>query len=144
MVHLTRTLDDDALLCVALSSLAEHDLRGGDTAAAARHQRESLHLAAELAIPIPIACALIIAARLAEQKGVDETAVRLQAAADDMLDEAGFELLPSDRALSDDMLSRARERLDGGRFATLTREGQELSLHRRIELADDVLGQAAG
>jgi predicted ATPase/class 3 adenylate cyclase len=144
VVQLTGALGDDGLLCVALSSLAEYDLRRGDTAAAARHQGASLQLAAELALPIVIACALIVAARLAEQSGGDETAVRLHAAADAMLEDAGFELLPSDRALSDGMHSRARERLGEGRFDTLAREGHELSLHRRIELAEDVFGRAAG
>jgi hypothetical protein len=46
--------------------------------------------------------------------------------------------------LSDDMLSRARERLGEGRFDALTREGRELSLHHRIELAEDVFERATG
>ena len=54
------------MLAAALTSLAEHELRAGDEAAAARHQQESMYLAAELGAPILLGSAFVLAARLAE------------------------------------------------------------------------------
>jgi tetratricopeptide (TPR) repeat protein len=138
---LSRELDDDAGLCGVLSSLAEHELRRGDTASAARHQLEALHLAAELAIPMPIACAFIIAARLAEGAGFAETALRLHAKADAMLEEADFVLFPTDQALSDGMWARIRLQLDEEHYEVATSSGKDLALHRAIELADEVFAR---
>jgi predicted ATPase len=140
-VGLLRTLDDEAALTGVLSSLAEHELRRGDVSSAARHQREALHLAAELAAPTPIACAFILAARLAEPAGFPETALRLHAAADVLLEDVGFALFPPDQALSDEMRERTRRQLGQERYDTLTRSGRELSLHAAVELADEVLAQ---
>jgi tetratricopeptide (TPR) repeat protein len=140
-VALNRTLADDAGLCGVLSSLAEHELRGSDTASAARHQREALHIAAEMATPMPIACSLIVAARLAEPAGFVETALRLHARADVILEEVDFALFPSDQALSDGMRERIRIQLGRERCDELTRSGRELGLYTAIELADKVFAE---
>jgi hypothetical protein len=140
-VALSRALGGDAGLCGVLSSLAEQELRRGDAASAARHQREGLHLAAELGIPMPIACALVIAARLAEPAGWDETALRLHGKADAILEEIGFSLFPSDQALSDAMRARIRLRLDQERYDAATSSGRDLALDGAIELADEVFAR---
>jgi predicted ATPase/class 3 adenylate cyclase len=140
-VALNRVLGDGAGLAGVLSSLAEQELRRGDVVNAARHQREALHLAAELALPMPIACAYIIAARLAEPAGFVETALRLHGKADAMLEEIGFALFPSDQALSDGMRERIRLQLGRERCDELTSSGRELGLHPAIELADEVFAE---
>ena len=101
-------LDDHMLWMMANNNLAEHDLRAGDTAAAARHQREAMRLSAELGVPLVTAFGLVVAARIAQPLGLDAEAVRLHAAADVMLDDIGFELMFDDRDLSDEMLAAAR------------------------------------
>jgi predicted ATPase/class 3 adenylate cyclase len=137
-VALNRALGDGAGLGGVLSSLAEQELRQGDSVNAARHQREALHLAADLALPMPIACAFIIAARLAEPEGFADTALRLHGKADAMLEEIGFSLFPSDQALSDAMRERIRLRLDQEHYDSATSSGRDLTLHATIELADEV------
>ena len=112
-----------------LASLAEHELRAGDAAAAARHQRESMYLAAELAAPILLGSAFVLAARLAEQLDLADTAIRLHGAADVLYEDAGFELVASDQALSDAMRSRVLAQLGPERVGALTREGRALD-HR--------------
>ncbi len=137
-VALDRQLGDDGGLCGDLSSLAEQELRRGDTVNAARHQREGLRLAAELATPVPTASAFIIAARLAEPTGFGEAALRLHAAADVLLEEVGFSLLPSDQALSDEMRSRLLVQFGQERDDSLTAAGRQLDLHAAMELAEEV------
>ncbi len=136
VVTFLRASGDDGSLCAALSSLAEHDLRSGDVVAAAHHQRESLHLAADLGWPTATAFGLILAARMAAQLGTDDDAVRLHAAADPLLEEAGFSLLPTDQALSDAMRDEVRGRIGDERYDHLDQEGRRSSLHDSIETAE--------
>jgi hypothetical protein len=141
---LSRTVGDDGGVGAALASLAEHELRRGDTSSAARHQLEALHLAAEMAIPVLIANSFILGARLAEPVGLGETALRLHAAADVMLAEAGFGLVPSDQALSGAMRERVRLQLGDERYDESTSSGRQLELHAAIELAEDVFATTIG
>ena len=142
VVELARTLEDEGLLCNALSDLAEYDLRRGDSRAAATHQREALQLAAELGGGVATAFSFIVAARIAAGFGDLQTAVQLHAVADPMLGDAGFNLLPQDQALSDEMRSRAEDHLGPERYATLVQEGRDLSRLQAVELAEEVFDMA--
>ena len=74
---------------------------------------------------------------------MDESAVRLHAAADLIPEEVGFELWPSDRALSDEMRTQALTHLGADRYTALDQEGRNLDAQRAIQLADQLLEQAA-
>ena len=137
-VALLRVLGDDGELCATLSSLAEQELRRANAVDAARHQREALRFATEAAMPQLIACAFILAARLAEPAGADEMALRLHALADAMLEEIGFTLVPSDQALSDEVLERIRLRFGEERYGALTISGRQLDLQTAIGLAEEI------
>jgi hypothetical protein len=134
--------DDHMLWMMANSNLAEHDLRDGDTAAAARHQREAMRLSAELDVPLVLAFGLIVAARIAQPMGLDGEAVRLHGAADVMLEEIGFELMFDDRDLSDAMLDAARAEL-GDRFDDELEAGRHLELADALALAELVIDKVA-
>jgi hypothetical protein len=88
------------------------------------------------------AFSFILAARIAAGFGHHQTAVRLHAAADPMLGDVGFRLLPQDQALSDEMRSRARDHLGPDRYETLVEEGRQLSRLQALELAEDVFANA--
>jgi predicted ATPase/class 3 adenylate cyclase len=141
-VDLMRRLPPDGMLGAALTSLAEHELRAGDEAAAARHQQESMYLAAELGATILLGSAFVLAARLAEGSGLGATALLLHGAGDVLYEDAGFELLPGDQALSDEMRNRVREQLGAERVGELTQEGRALDRQRAIALADEVFARA--
>ena len=143
-VDLLRRLPPDVILAAALASLAEHDLRSGDDAAAARHQQESMYLAVDAASPVLIGSAFVVGARLAERHDRNDTAVRLHAVADVLYEGAGFQLMPSDQALSDAMRDRAREELGSKRMEALDRDGRALDLQAALALADDVFGRVLG
>lgn len=136
--ELSRSLGDDGGVCGSLSSLAEHELRQGNAADAARHQLEALRIGAEMATPVIIANSFILAARMAEPAGSPGAALRLHAVADLLLAEAGFSLFPSDQALSDAMRERARLELGNERYAAESAAGRELALPAAIELAEVV------
>jgi len=141
-VGISRQLGDHGGLCASLGSLAEHELRRGDVANAAAHQLECLRLAAELATPVAIANSFILAARIAEPMGSGDAALALHALADVMLDEAGFALMPSDQALSDEMHERLRGELGEEQCAAVIAAGRQLDLHAAMELAEHVFADA--
>jgi hypothetical protein len=85
---------------------------------------------------------MIIAARIVEPRGDAVHAVQLHGAADVLLDEVGFQLLPDDRALSDSMLDHARGELGDQRFESETLAGRAISLDDAIRLTDALLEQA--
>ena len=89
-------------------------------------------------MPQLIACAFILAARLAEPGGADEMALRLHTLADAMLEEIGFTLVPSDQALSDEVLERIRLRFGEERYGALTISGRQLDLQTAIGLAEEI------
>jgi hypothetical protein len=84
-------------------------MRTGDHAAAARHQRAAQRIVLQLGDTYLAASGVVIAARLAAARGDWGNALRLQWGADVALDKLGAQLYSSDRALSDDVISRARE-----------------------------------
>jgi hypothetical protein len=102
-----------------------------------------MYLAAELAAPVLVGSAFVLAARLAEGFGLGATALRLHGAADVLYEDAGFELLPGDQALSDAMRSRARAQLGPERVGELTQEGRALDHQDAIALAEEVFGRAS-
>jgi predicted ATPase/class 3 adenylate cyclase len=131
-------LDDHTLRMFVLNNLAEQKLRAGDVRGAAAHQSEAMRLSAALGMPTITAFGLVLAARIAQPRQLDATAVRLHAAADVLLAEAGYELLPEDRHLSDAMLSAARRNL-GDRYEAEYEAGGALSLIDAVTLAETVL-----
>ena len=141
-VAIAEQLDDHMLWMMANNNLAEHDLRDGDIAAAAHHQREAMRLSAELGVPLVTAFGLIVAARIAQPMGLDSEAVRLHGAADVMLEEIGFELMFDDRDLSDEMLDATRAAL-GERFAAELEAGRRLELVDALALAELVYDKVA-
>jgi predicted ATPase len=140
-VDLLRRSVPDGVLAAALGSLAEHELRTGADALAARHQQESMYLAAELSAPVILGSAFVLAARMAESFGLGETAIRLHGAADVLYEDAGFALVTSDQALSDAMRSRVLAQLGPERVGALTEEGRALDRQDAIALAEEVFGR---
>ncbi len=141
-VDLLRQGVPDGVLAAALGSLAEHELRAGAEAVAARHQQEAMYLAAELSAPIILGSAFVLAARLAEPFGLVETAIRLHGAGDVLYEDAGFELVTGDQALSDALRTRVLAQLGPERVGALTQEGRALDRQDAIALAEEVFGRA--
>jgi predicted ATPase len=141
-VEVLRRFVPDGNLAACLCSLAEQELRAGDAAAAARHQQESMYLAAEVGFPLPIGAAFVLAARLAEGFGQNDAAIQLHGAADVVYEDAGFELMAADQALSEAMRSRVQAQLGPERVTVLTQEGRGLDRQDAMALADEVFRQA--
>ncbi len=135
--ELARAADDHVLIALAMNNSAECKLRTGELGEAAALQRESLALAAELGMKHIAAFGLIVAARMAEQTGDDERAVRLHARADVILAETGIRLFDDDLALSDGMRERARQRIGGAAYEREVEVGRALDLAVALEEADE-------
>jgi predicted ATPase len=142
VVEITERSEDHTGRMAALNNLAEDELRCGEVAAAAGHQRDSLRLSVELGLPLFTAFGLILAGRIAQPFGLDAVAVRLHAAADAVLDDQGFALLSDDRALSDAMLAATRATLGDDGFAAELAAGRVLDLPELLRTADEVFEQA--
>jgi predicted ATPase/class 3 adenylate cyclase len=141
---LAERVDDHLLRMFVVSNLAELSLQAGDAVAAAAEQREAMVLSAELGSSLVTAFGLIVAARIAQQAGLDDTAVRLHAAADVLLDDCGYSLLPADRASSDEALAAARRALGDG-YDAAQEAGRALALVEAVAIADNVFeGVATG
>ena len=134
-------LDDHVAQMTALNNLAETELREGDIARAAEHQRAAMRLSAELGVPVFSGFGLILAARIAQLLGLDEMTVRMHAAADVLLEECAFQLNVDDRALSDAALRAARDRL-GARYEVEETAGRAMALTDALAVAEDVFDQA--
>ena len=130
-------LDDHVLRMTILNNLAEQEFRDGDEAIAATHQWEAMCLSAELGVPVITAFGLVLFARMAQPAGLDALAVRLHAAADVLLDDCGFELIPDDRVLSDAMLRAARQQL-GSEYEAHCKAGRALPLPEAMAAAEAV------
>jgi hypothetical protein len=133
--------DDHFLHMTVLNNLAEQELRDGDTPAAARDQREAMRLAAQLGIQLVTAFGLVLAARIAQPEGLDAAAVRIHAAADVLLEECGFEMIPDDQVLSDAVLDAARENL-GAAFDEAIAAGRSAPLTDVLAEAEAVFDRA--
>jgi predicted ATPase/class 3 adenylate cyclase len=141
-VDAAREHDDHGLLVAALSESAEMRLRKGDVRAAAGYQKQALQLGRELGSEIIAAFSMIVAARIVEPRGDAVQAVQLHGAADAILDEVGFRLLPGDRALSDSMLDHARVTLGDELFDRQTAAGRAMCIDDTIRLTDALLENA--
>ncbi len=124
----------------ALNNLAEQEMRIGDLVAAAGHQRDAMLLGAELGTPLVTAFGLVLAARMAHGLGLDPVAVRVHSAADLLLEECGYILLPDDRELSDIALAGAHLAL-GDRYDEDVARGRALSLMEAIDIAEEVFAE---
>ncbi len=124
-----------------VNNLAETELRDGETANAARHQRDAMRLSAELDVPLVTGFALVLAARMAQPAGLDAAAVRLHAAADAIFEELDFRLLPDDQTLSDAVLAAARANL-GDAFDGEVAAGRALALADVVAAAEVVFEAA--
>ena len=134
--------DDHFLHMTVLNNLAEQELRDGDTPSAAHHQREAMRLAAELGIQLVTAFGLVLAARIAQPEGLDAAAVRIHTAADLLLEECGFEMIPDDQVLSDAALDAARETLATPRSTRQSRQAVGASLTDVLREAEGVFDRA--
>ncbi len=139
----SRSLDDDHNAAIAEGNLAELALRYGDVSTAARHQRACLDLGLALGgSDVQIAYSMVTAARLTAPEE-PALAVRLQAKAEQVLEDNGHRLYDEDVALSEQMMSIARERLGDDAFGIATDEGRALPLGEAAILAGQALDRAA-
>ncbi len=137
-----RELDDDHLAAIAEGNLAEHALRHGDFAAAARHQRACLELGLALGSPVQIAYSMMTAARLSAADDA-ELAVRLHAKAEQILADDGHQLYDDDLVPIEQMLAQAREVLRD-RFESVQDSGRALSVPDATRLAGQALDRVDG
>ena len=121
-----------------LNNLAECELRRGAVPSAARHQSAAMRLSAELGNRVVTAFGLVLAARIAQPAGATTPPCRCTPPPTPCSKTVGYELLPDDRRLSDDMLAAARDTL-GARFESSYEAGRTLALLDAVELAEDVL-----
>lgn len=140
---LTQKRGDLEISSLLLASLAEAAWRGGDHAAAARRQLESLSLGLQTGRRRDIAYGCIMAARIGASQGVYEAAVRLQSAADRLLVEAGVSLYSADSRLRDELLETCRQRIGAVQFEVETERGRELNTEDAVKIAFEVLQDAA-
>ena len=135
---------DHVLVALALNNLVEEELREGQVALAAAHQRDALDYAAELGMEHLTTFGLIVAARIAAGEGADALAARLHAHAEARLELTGLQLYPDDKALSDAMLEQVAARLGAEAYAEARRSAAELTIERALAEAEAVLATAAG
>jgi predicted ATPase/class 3 adenylate cyclase len=143
IIDLAHRTGDHVLLALALNNVVEEELRRGDLALAARHQRDALAYAAELGMEHITTFGLIAAARIVEGQGSTALAVRLHAHAEARLTVSGLQLFPADQALSDAMLERARGLLGVARYDEERRAGAALTIAAALAEADAILGAAS-
>jgi non-specific serine/threonine protein kinase len=144
IIELAQRTADHVLLALALNNVVEEELRRGELAAAARHQRDALAYAAELGMEHITTFGLIAAARIVEGRGSVALAVRLHAHAEARLATTGLQLFPADQALSAAMLARARAVLGAARYDEERRAGAALTIDAALAEADAILGAASG
>ena len=99
-----------------------------------------MRLSAELGVQLITAFGLVLAARIAQPEGLDALAVRIHAAADVLLDECGFEMIPADQVLSD-AADAARANL-GAQFDAEVVAGRGLALADVLLEAEEVFDRA--
>ena len=100
-----------------------------------------MRLSAELGVQLITAFGLVLAARIAQPEGLDALAVRIHAAADVLLDEFGFEMIPADQVLSDAAADAARANL-GAQFDAEVVAGRGLALADVLLEAEEVFDRA--
>ena len=128
----------------AHGNLAEVALRSGDMAAAARHQRACLELAVSSGSAAMVGFSMIVAARVAGERGDLDTAARLHARAEALLSEISLVLYPDDRRESDALVDRVRAGLGASAFEAARASGVDLDLADAVALAEAVLAGPPG
>lgn len=134
----------DAQIASANGNVAEVALQLGDVPVAAAHQRACLTLALATGQPLMVAYSLMVAARLAGGEDDWRAAVAFQATAEEVLRATGHDLYDTDRAAVEELLGRARERLDAGAFAEAMKAGRSRSLPEAAAAADAMFTALAG
>ncbi len=128
----------------ALNNLAEQEMRSAMSSPPRRHQRDAMLLGADLGIPLVTAFGLVLAARMAHSLALDPArGPQCTAAADLLLEECGYQLLPDDRELSDLALAEARLTL-GDRYDEEVTRGRALSLVEVVGMAEEVFAEVIG
>ena len=134
---------DLEMTSLLLSSLAEIAWRAGDFQVAASRQLESLSLGLQAGRRRDIAFGYIMAARLAAADGQSETATRLQGSGDQLLEDAGASLYPTDAKLRDELLASCREELGPTQFDAEYQRGRALEAEVAVALASNALRSAS-
>jgi predicted ATPase/class 3 adenylate cyclase len=141
---LARRAGDHVLAALALNNLVEEELRDGDFARAAAHQRDALDYAAELGMDHLTTFGLIVAARIAATEGADASAARLHALAESRLAATGLLLYPDDQAQSDAMLEEVAARLGPAAYVDARSSAANLTIEQALAEAEEILATAAG
>lgn len=133
-LELNRALGYEAYVASALGNLAEVALRQGDLQSAARYQMQCFDQAVALGSITVLAFSMIVAARLSGHLGDWQTAVRLHAKGEQLLEETGLVLYEDDRRQSDELLARARSELGTEAYGAAVAEGVGIEMEEALEL----------
>lgn len=129
----------ETFLVNAHGNLSEALLQLGDDAGAAHHQLACLELRPHSSHDVHEGFLIIVAAHLAANRGEWATAVRLQAAADVLLDRAGFVMYDQDLNQREQLLAHGREQLGNIDFKVATSVGRSVDPELAAQTATDVL-----
>jgi tetratricopeptide (TPR) repeat protein len=125
-------------------NFAEALLALGDPAGAARHQLAALEMARSVGQDDLVAFSYMVAARFALEDGDAADAVRLQAAADLLLEREGRSLYETDADLRRELLDTACAALGDAAFAAACVEGAAMPADQAADRTDDILRHRAG
>lgn len=142
-VELWTALELESFQATAHGNLAEAYYQQNRVQEAAAQQLQCLELAALLGQPVLIAFSLIIASRLSAAAGEWVIALQLQATADEMLEEAQFELYEFDKLERERILTDGSAYLRAERGSTSEVELEELTKSDAVDLATAVLAASA-
>ena len=133
-LELSRAVGYDGYIASALGNLAEVAMRLGNFEAAARHQRACFDLAVALGSVTVLGFSMIAAARLSGHRREWDTAVRLHARGEQLLEQTGLVLYDDDRRQSDELLARAGAALGTAAFADAAARGRSMGMAEAVEL----------
>jgi predicted ATPase/class 3 adenylate cyclase len=133
----------DSFIASTLGNLAETSYRSGRISEAAAHQLACLEVGEALGQRTYQAFTIMMAAKLLFRSERWLEFVRLQAAADAILEAAEYELYESDRAERQQMLDLVIEYEDADNIARVELTGRQLSLSAALEIATSVLRSAS-
>ncbi len=133
----------DTFLANTHGNYAEVLMALGDPVGAAQHQLASLDLARSMGQATLIAYSHMIAARFALNDGAADDAVRLQSAADVILDHEGVSLYAGDAELRLALLGAARDTLGVARFEQARNEGESTPAEALADQTETMLRRRA-
>jgi predicted ATPase len=142
-LQIARDMGDLMSQMRSIGNLAEIALRSGRVRDAARYQLDGLEIALSIGSPLDTALAAVAAARIAVDGGHWQQAVRLQAAAERVLETAGHVLYPTDRTLCDDLLEAASGHLGAVAYESARTAGANGGIERMVDRTRDVLEAAS-